>query len=78
MLGGYLVGADCFFWPRSRNRQQCPALSPWLHVQGRSFHIDQTKTSESSLAHSLCIIHVQAISSSTRNGILSGVPRKME
>lgn len=71
---------DCLFsWPQPWNWQHFPAPYPLVACERpRLSHQARTKAIQSSLACSLCVIHVQAICGGTRNGVLSWVPCKMK
>lgn len=66
--------------PIGWNWRQCPAPSLWLQLKGPgpSPRASQKKNNKFSVGHSLRIIHIQAICSSTCNGILGRVPCEVE
>jgi len=67
------------FWPQPWNRQQFTATYPPCCIwKANALTSTKNKNIQSSLACSLCVIHVQAICSGTRDGVFSWVPRKMK
>ena len=65
--------------PQGQNWWQRPEPSLWLQLKALGLHGEQAKKNNKfSVGHSLRIIHIQAICSSTCDGILSWVPCEMD